>query len=118
MTTAKQILLALCLAGLAGCSTNKQQSQGNAAPPAPAATAQRSNSGALDFLADIPAYKSVSLKMSERHLLKILRKHKIPYTEDRRANQSVSYFTHPQEHVMVVFGFREGNCTGIQRLQD
>ena len=116
MTTTKRILLALCLAGLAGCSTNKQPSQGTPAP-APAA-AQHSDSAKLDFLADIPAYKSVSQKMSEHQLLKILRKNKIPYTVDRRANESVSYFTHPQEHVMVVFGFREGNCTGIQRLQD
>jgi hypothetical protein len=117
MTTAKQILLALCLAGLAGCSTNKQPSQGTPAP-LPSATAQRSDSAGLEFLADIPAYKGVSLNVSEKQLLKILRKHKIPYTEDRRANQSVTYWTHPKEHVLVAVGFREGRCTGIQRLQE
>jgi hypothetical protein len=73
--------------------------------------------GPLDFLADIPSLKDVSLKMSEAELLEITRQQKLDYTHGIEHGDSM-YYVHPKEHVVVIITFRQGHCGGIQRLPD
>jgi hypothetical protein len=77
----------------------------------------KQSSSELDFLADIPSLKEVSLKISEAELLSILHRQKLEYKRSI-ANDQTTYDVQPKAHVVVIFGFREGQCTGIQRMQD
>jgi len=89
----------------------------------PAQNGVRSNaipkkgSAELDFLADIPSLKEVSLKMSEAELLDIVHRENLEYKRSV-ANDQTTYMVQPKAHEMVIFGFRAGQCTGIQRMQD
>jgi hypothetical protein len=80
-------------------------------------TKQVSKHAPLDFLADIPSMKGVSLKMSEAELLDIIRQQKLDYTLAIQHGDSM-YYVRPKEHVVVIITFREGHCGGIQRLRD
>jgi hypothetical protein len=71
----------------------------------------------LDFLADIPSLKDVSLKMSEAELLEIIRQQKLDYTHEIEHGDSI-YSVHPKEYVVVIITFRQGHCGGIQRMRD
>lgn len=75
----------------------------------------KGNPSGLDFLRDIPSLKPVSLNMSETEFLDILHKQKLDYQRYLTAGQP-TYLVKPKVHVSVVFGFREGLCSGIQRL--
>jgi len=99
---------------MAGCATG-HQSGGSGVPSV--AVRERSSEG-LDLLADIPSLKSISSKMSEEQFLDILHRRKIPYMRELGPNHGVSYLVRPKAHVVVVFGFRDGHCSGIQRLAD
>jgi hypothetical protein len=81
------------------------------------ATAPNESREGLEFLADIPSLKDVSLKMSEAEFVDILHQQKLDYTKGNDAGQ-MTYYVHPKVHVVVIFGFREGRCSGIQRLPD
>ena len=101
---------------LVGCnSTSSVHTQ--TTTPTTAATAQKGSREGLEFLADIPSLKDVSLKMSEAEFVDILNWQKLDYTEGNEAGQT-TYHVHPKVHVVVVFGFRESHCSGIQRMQD
>ena len=78
---------------------------------------QKGNPNGLDFLGDIPSLKAISLKMSEAEFLDILHQQKLDYKQEGTAGQS-TYWVKPKVHVIVVFGFQEGHCSGIQRLPD
>ena len=77
----------------------------------------KQSSAELDFLADIPSLKTVSLKMSEAELLDIVHRENLEYKRSV-ANDQTTYMVRPKAHEMVIFGFRAGQCTGIQRMQD
>jgi len=101
---------------LVGCSSTSRVHTQTAAPTA-AATVQKGSREGLEFLADIPSLKDVSLKMSEAEFVDILHQQKLDYKRDVSAGQP-SYWVKPKIHVIVVFGFRDGRCSGIQRLPD
>ena len=101
---------------LVGCnSTSSVHTQTTATTTV--ATTQKWSREGLEFLADIPSLKDVSLKMSEAEFVDILHQQKLDYTKGNEAGQT-TYFVHPKVHVVVDFGFREGLCSGIQRLPD
>ncbi len=106
-------LLVVALA--AGCATDDQYDAQDAQPPA---GVQEGKSNNLDFLADMPSLKNVSLKMSEQDFLAILKQEKIPYTREVKTTRETSYYARPRPHVIVVFGFVSGYCSAIQRLRD
>jgi len=99
-----------------GCSTTpKVHTQTTASTTA--ATVPKGSREGLEFLADIPSLKDVSLKMTEAEFVDILHQQKLDYKRDVSAGQP-SYWVKPKVHVIVVFGFRDGRCSGIQRLPD
>jgi hypothetical protein len=101
---------------LAGCgSTSRVHTQ--TATPTTAATVQKGSREGLEFLADIPSLKDVSLKMTEAEFADILHQQKLDYKRDVSAGQT-TYSVEPAAHVIVLFMFRESHCSGIQRLQD
>jgi hypothetical protein len=71
----------------------------------------------LDFLIDIPSLKDVSLNMSEADLSDILHQQKIDYTHGNEYGGTI-YYVHPKKHVMIIIGFKQNHCSGIQRLPD
>ncbi|HEY3853379.1 MAG TPA: discoidin domain-containing protein [Verrucomicrobiae bacterium] len=71
----------------------------------------------LDFLADMPFLKDVSLKISEAELLDILHQKKLNYTHKIDHGDSI-YYVHPNEHAIIIITFRRGHCGGIQRMMD
>ena len=81
-----------------------------------AATVQKGNREGLEFLADIPSLRDVSLKMTEAEFVDILHQQKLDYKRDVSAGQT-TYSVEPAAHVIVLFMFRESHCSGIQRLQ-
>jgi hypothetical protein len=101
---------------LVGCSSTSRVHTQTAAPTTTATVPKRSRKG-LEFLADIPSLKDVSLKMTEAELVDILHQQKLDYKRNVSASQ-LSYWVKPKIHVIVVFGFRDGRCSGIQRLPD
>ena len=101
---------------LVGCSSTSTVRTQAAAPTTAAIVPKGSREG-LEFLADLPSLKDVSLKMSEAEFLDILHQQKLDYKRDVSAGQ-LSYWVKPKIHVIVVFGFRDGRCSGIQRLPD
>jgi hypothetical protein len=101
---------------LVGCNSTSSVHTLTTAPTT-AATTQKESREELEFLADIPSLKDVSLKMSEAEFVDILHQQKLDFTKGNEAGQT-TYFVHPKVHVVVVFGFREGLCSGIQRLPD
>lgn len=72
----------------------------------------------LDFLSDIPSLKTLSLFISESQFVSLLHKQRVPYTRSTEPDQTTTYALHPQTHVIVMVGFRDGHCSGIQRLPD
>jgi hypothetical protein len=109
--------LALILSGvLLGCSTPRRnisvaQTSANSGNNNP------SKYSPLYFLADIPSLKNVSLSISEQELLNILRQQKIAYTKEIEKDGAIIYNIHPKEDVIVIFSFRKGHCSGIQRIR-
>jgi len=101
---------------LVGCNSNSSIRTQTTAPTT-AATAQKGSREGLEFLADIPSLRAASLKMSEAEFVDILHQQKLDYTKGNEAGQT-TYYVHPKVHVVVVFGFREDRCSGIQRLPD
>ena len=71
----------------------------------------------LDFLKDVPSLAEVSLKMTEAEFLDIVHRQGFDCQWEIASGQR-TYWVKPKPHVIVVFGFRAGQCTGIQRLQD
>jgi hypothetical protein len=98
---------------IAGCAGERQADKNGVQP----IIVQKANPEGLDFLADIPSLKDVSLNMSEEQLLDILHRQKLDYTREIIAGQT-TYWVKPKVHVIVIFGFRQGRCSGIQRMPD
>ena len=96
---------------IVGCSSGKQQNT-----PRTYNGPIRSTSD-LKFIADIPSLKEVSLKMSESKFLKILLKQNLFYQQGKMADET-AYYVEPQAHVLVIFMFRQGKCTDVQRLSN
>lgn len=82
-------------------------------------TEEHARAAALGFLADLPELKGVSLQMSEEAFLKLIDEQKLRY-ERTEVKGEVSYYVRipgKERDANVYFGFREGMCSGIQRLQ-
>ena len=109
--TKRLLILLAGVALIASCATEHQSGKDHSSSVA----APERSSGGLDFLADIPSLKNVSLKMSEHQLLDILHRQKMPYTRYVGPGQTISYWVHPKAGVVVVFMFTDGYCSGIQR---
>ena len=80
---------------------------------------EQSRAAALGFLADLPELKGVSLEMSEPAFLKLMIQRKLRY-ERTEVKGEVSYYVRipgKERDANVYFGFRDGLCSGIQRLQ-
>jgi len=73
----------------------------------------------LEFLADIPELKGVSLGMRETAFQNILTQRKLR-SERSTTKDETSYYVYvpgKEREATVYFGFRDALCTGIQRLQ-
>jgi hypothetical protein len=95
---------------MAGCTAERQTDRDVVQP----AAVQNGSSEGLEFLADIPSLKDVSLRMSEADFLDILHRQKLDFTRGITAGQT-TYDFHPKGGVTVIFMFRDGLCSGIQR---
>jgi len=84
-------------------------------------TEEQSRAAALGFLADLPELKGVSLQMPEKAFLKLMDQRKLRYERERSDRKGeVSYYVRipgKERDANVYFGFRDGMCSGIQRLQ-
>ncbi len=96
---------------MVGCTAERHSDRDIVRP----AAIEKGSSEGLEFLADIPSLKDVSLKMSGADLLDILHRQKLDYTRGIAAGQT-TYYVHPKDGVTVIFMFRDGHCSGIQRL--
>jgi hypothetical protein len=94
-----------CLTLLFGCAAPKSGHVDKPAPP-PA-----KSQATLDFLADTPEFHEFRLEMTEPELKEIISRNKLGVTITH------SYHVWNQDGENVVIGFRDGKCTGIQRLQ-
>jgi hypothetical protein len=96
---------------LVGCNSTSSVHTQTAAPT----TVQKGSREGLEFLADIPSMKDVSLKMSEAEFLDILHRQKLDYTRGFAASQT-TYDVPIKDGGTVIFMFRDGHCSGIQRI--
>ena len=71
----------------------------------------------LDFLKDLPSLAEVSLNMTETQFLELVQRQGLGCQWEFAGSQR-TYWVKPQAHVLVAVGFREGRCSGIQRLPD
>ena len=70
---------------------------------------------ALDFLADFPPLKGVSLGMSEPTFLDLLKAQNLTYSGGQvRENESL-YFVTARKDAVIIFTFTKGRCVGVQR---
>ncbi|MGA2869409.1 MAG: hypothetical protein ABSF34_09640 [Verrucomicrobiota bacterium] len=97
---------------ITGCSTGRQPYI-----QTPQTVAAQNPPPELEFIADIPSLKGVSLKMSESKFLAILHKKKLGYEQGKIADET-TYYVQPQAHVLVLFMFQHGKCAGVQRLSN
>ena len=82
-------------------------------------THDQPNEAALEFLSDLPELKGVSLGMSEKEFQNFITRKELR-NERAKADGENSYLVRVPWKGMdasVYFGFRDGKCTGIQRLQ-
>jgi len=71
----------------------------------------------LDFLKDVPSLAEVSLNMTEAEFLELMHRQGLAGQWEIAGGRR-TYWVKPKPHVLVVFGFQEGRCSGIQRLPD
>ena len=71
----------------------------------------------LDFLKDVPSLAEVSLNMTEAEFLELMHRQGLDGQWEISGGRR-TYWVKPKRHVLVVFGFQEGRCSGIQRLPD
>jgi hypothetical protein len=95
-----------------GCTSRRQQ-QYIQTPQT--VTGQTKQPVGLEFIADIPSLKGVSLKMSESKFLDILHKQNLDFTQEKIADET-TYYVEPQAHVLIIFVFQRGHCAAAQRL--
>lgn len=70
------------------CLTVCRAGQQSAINGAQHVTAEKGTQGGLDFLADIPSMKGVSLKMSESEFLEIVRRQELKYKREMKTERT------------------------------
>ena len=78
----------------------------------PAATSKAK----LDFLAGVPEFHDLELKMTESDLNKIIAQNKLGVQSTAEGNRK-SYWIWNEDGENVIVGFEGGDCTGIQRMR-
>ena len=104
MTMRGRLQIFACVALLVGCAACKVRDVAEPAPPS------AESLGKLDFLADIPEFNGFRLEMTEPELEEVISRNNLGVRVHK------SYQVWNQDGENVVIGFREGKCTGIQRL--
>ncbi len=96
---------------MVGCTAERQSDREGVQPT----TVQKGNSKGLEFLADIPSLKGVSLQMSEADFVEMLHRQKLDYKRGVDAGQT-TYDVPVKDGGTVLFMFRDQHCSGIQRM--
>jgi len=104
------IVILACLASLVGCNGRTGQKD---AEPAPSPVDSQAK---LDFLASVPEFHELELKMTESGLNEIISRNKLGVQVTPEGNRK-SYRIWNQDGENVIVGFQNGKCTGIQRMR-
>jgi len=82
----------------------------------PATTPSPNN--AIDFLNDVPELRGVSLNMSEKAFRDLIAHRKLPCKRAVGNGQTTYEVRVPgkKSDAIVIFGFQNASCTGIQRM--
>ena len=70
----------------------------------------------LDFLADVPEFRELNLKITEEQLKQIIVKHKLVDRTSTTGGQT-SHMLYNRGGECVIVMFRDGKCSGIQRMR-
>lgn len=97
---------------MAGCGAERESSQSGVQ----FAVGQLGNSKGLEFLADIPSLKGVSLQMSDTNFLTLVHRRKLGFKRGIEADLTTTYTVPVKDGGAVIFMFRDGHCAGIQRV--
>jgi hypothetical protein len=113
------VLLVMMLAAASGCA-NRKEAGAAARPgdpgPQNAAVETWEPPEGLEFLRTVPELRGISLEMREQEFQELVKARPLDVRPVQSADQT-SYWvsTHSGENVIVMF--RNGACSGIQRMQ-
>ncbi len=70
----------------------------------------------LGFLSDVPEFRELDLSVNEERLMQVVAKHKLVSRVTKTEKQTTYTLYNPKGECVVVM-FRDGKCSGIQRLR-